>query len=242
MRAHGPGSIIIPISDGLRYPEFFIDYSALHVPPGTSASINRSASIVANLNHSLRTMPEEHMWAWIMGDDHVFPHDLLLKLLDHEADVVVPLCVKRTPPYQLVIYRDEADHQDEWTDRIYPGYLPYDVNEVPDEPFSVVAAGSAGMLIRRNVLDAIGYPWFESSDGIYTNEDLEFCRKVRAAGFEILCDPHLYLGHIGQVHIWPYRHEGFDGKLCIKLDCGGPAGMNEVYIGPPVEQQEPVSA
>ena len=239
---HGPGTIVIPVADAMRFPEFFIDYSALDVPNGTTASVSRSASVVQNMNMSLRDMPPDHDWAFILGDDHVFPSDLLRTLLDHEADVIVPLCAKRTPPYQLVIYKEGTDHYDNRTSRMYPGYIPYAPDEVPDEVFPVLAAGSAGMLIRRHVLEAVGEPFFESSDGVYLNEDLEFCRKVRDCGFEILCDPHAYLGHIAQVHVWPYRHEGFDGKLCIKLDCGGPPGRNEVFIGPPVEQKEPVSA
>lgn len=226
---HGPGTIIIPISDNLRYPEFFIDYSALDVPDGTQASINRSASIVANLNASLEAMPADHEWAWLLADDHVFPNDLLMRLLDHEADIIVPLCLKRTPPFTMVIYREETGHWDELMKRDYPGYVPYACDEVPDQVFPVVAAGSAGMLIRRHVLDTIGFPYFESTDGVYQNEDLEFCRRARLHGFEILCDPHAYLGHIGQMHLWPTRLE--DGTLCIKIDCGGPPGINEIFIG-----------
>lgn len=227
-REHPPGTIVIPVADNLRHAEFFVDYSSLETPPGTKAALTRSASIIDNLNEPLRDMPAEHEWAWIMGDDHLFPSDLLMRLLDAEEDVVVPLCIKRTPPFNLVVMREEAEHLDERTGRTYPGFIPYQLAEVPDEPFTVVGAGSAGMLIRRRVLDEIGYPWFESTDGVYLNEDLTFCRKVRAAGFEIVCDPHALLGHIGQMHVWPVWHEG---ALAVKIDHGGPPGVNEIVIG-----------
>ena len=126
---------------------------------------------------------------------------------------------------------------DERTGRLYPGYEPIGLSEVPDEIFPVVASGSAGMLIRRNVLDTIGYPYFESSDGVFLNEDLEFCRRCREAGFEIMCDPHSYLGHIGQFTVWPARYEG---QLAVRIDHGGPEGKNEVWLGDQaqvVEQQ-----
>jgi hypothetical protein len=233
---HGPGTIAIPVSDGLRYPEFFTDYCNLVVPEGTKASMHRSASVVSNLNMSLRDMPDDHEWAWIMGDDHVFGPNILMSLLDHDADVIVPLCAKRTPPFGLVIMREEVEYYDENMKRAYPGYIPYEPHEVPGEVFPVVAAGSAGMLVRRHVIDDVGFPWFESSDGVYLNEDFEFCRKVREAGYEILCDPHLVIGHIGQMHIWPHYK---DGQLMVMLDCGGPPGQNEVFIGPPVGQQVP---
>jgi hypothetical protein len=225
MKDHPPGTVVLPISDQLRFPDFFIDYSALEVPEGTKTSINRSASIVGNLNNSLLDMPPEHEWAWFLADDHVFPSGLLMQLLDHEVDVIVPLCVKRTPPFQLVIMREETEIWNERMNRNYPGFIPYKPEEVPDEVFPVVAAGTAGMLVRRHVLDKIGFPHFESTDGVYLNEDLDFCQKIRRAGFEILCDPHAYLGHIGQMHIWPARHEG---QLAVKIDCGG---ANEVFLG-----------
>jgi hypothetical protein len=225
---HPPGTIVIPVGDSLRYPEFFVDYSSLQAPEGTQASIHRSGSVVQNLNESLAGIPDDHEWVWILGDDHVFPSNLLVQLLDHDLDVVVPLCVKRTPPFQLVIMSEETELYDERMGKHYPGYLPYQPLEVPDELFTVVAAGSAGMLVRRHVLDAVGYPWFENTDGVYLNEDFYFCAKVRAAGFEIHCDPYAYLGHIGQMHVWPARYEG---RLAVKIDCGGPPGINEIIIG-----------
>lgn len=222
------GTIVIPLGDMLRYPDFFMDYSALDAPEGTEVSIYRSASVVSNLNESLAHLPREHEWVWFITDDHVFPRDILKRLLAHEADVVVPLCTRRTPPYSLLVMREESELYDERMEKSYPAYLPYSLDEVPDESFTCPAAGTGGMLVRRPVLDAIGYPWFESSDGVYLNEDFEFCRKIKAAGFEILCDPHIYLGHIGQVHVWPQHVEG---RLGVKIDCGGPPGQNEIVIG-----------
>src|SRR4030095_14500172 len=140
---HPPGTIVIPVSDQLRYPEFFMDYSALQVPKGTQVSIHRSGSVVQNLNESLRGIPDDHEWVWILGDDHVFPSGLLLHLRDGEVDVVVPLCVKRAPPFQLVIMKEEHEYFDERVGKTYPGFLPYRPDEVPEEMFTVVAAGSA---------------------------------------------------------------------------------------------------
>ena len=237
-RAHAqpPGLIVLPIGSRSIYPEFFIDYQNLtagHVPPGTVTSIRQSGSVVENLNSSLKQMQPHHQFAFIMGDDHRFAPDLLIRLLEHDKDVVVPLGVRRVPPFLLGIFKEEAEFWDEGLQRDYPGYLPYNPDEVPDELFTVVASGSAGMLVRRPVLDAIGFPWFESSDGVFLNEDLEFCRRVRALGYDIWCDPHALLGHIGQMAVWPhwFDHPTEGRTLVIKIDHGGNDGENEVLLG-----------
>jgi hypothetical protein len=236
-RQQPPGSVIIPIGDQLRHPDFVIDLFNLATPPGSGVLMRRSASITDNLNMAIMDMPPEHEWAWILGDDHRFAGDLLVRLLEQDVEVVVPLGVKRTPPYTLTIAKEESVFHDERLGRDYPGWMPYQLHEVPAEMFTVVASGSAGMLVRRHVLDDIGFPYFESTDGVYLNEDYEFCRKIRAAGIDIWCDPDALLGHIGQAYLWP---EWRDGTLMVKIDHGGLDGENEIYIG--LKAAEPVPA
>lgn len=243
---HGPGTIVLPVADLMRYSEFFIDAMNLGalggIPPGSGLAIRRSGSVVENINGALHDMPDDHEWAFIMGDDHRFSHDMLVQLLEAQEDVIVPLCMRRTPPFTLVQFGEESEFFDERLGRSYPGYKPLAFDQVPDHVFEVVASGSAGMVVRRHVLDAVGYPYFESSDGVFLNEDLEFCRKVRALGFKIMCDPHAYLGHVGQMTIWPSRYEG---NVVARIDHGGPPGHNEVVLGqkaPSVPAQAPDEA
>lgn len=229
---HPPGLIVLGVGDMMRYSEFVMDLIVLlgsgGLPPGSGIDIRRSANITENLNSAIHDMDEKHQWAWILGDDHRFDNDLLLRLLDLDADIAVPLVFKRTPPFSLVIMKEEMRQTDPRLNREYPCYQPYRFSEVPDEPFEVVAAGSGGMLVKRKVLDAMGYPYFESSDGVFLNEDFEFCRKARELGFTIMCDPHAYFGHIGQMELWPHHYEG---QLVLKINHGGEPGMNEVMLG-----------
>ena len=141
-----------------------------------------------------------------MGTDHVMDFDLLQRLLSHDVDVVVPLCLKRSPPYDPVVY----SHQNEQGE--YVGY--YDLPE--HGLVEVHAAGSAGMLIRRRVLDAFEDPVFESHGGL--NEDLSFCAKVREGGFQIYCDVDARLGHISEISVWPELRD--DGEWGISLHLG----------------------
>lgn len=194
------GTIIVPNAGHLRHIEFVRDLFALEKPEGTRVVFPSSGSVTQNLNRALRELHGE--WAFLLADDHTLPRDLLVRLLALEAEIAVPLCVKRTPPHQLVV-GTETEILDIHSGRRYPAYTPLPLGSVPDEPFPVEIAGTGGMLIRRFVLDAIGgYPWFESSDGLYLNEDIEFSRKARRAGFRIICDPHSRLGHIASVPVW----------------------------------------
>jgi len=55
--------------------------------------------------------------------------------------------------------------------------------------------GTHCMLIRRDVLEAIGGEWFKCT-GLLSGEDFDFCRKVQAAGYQIYADLGCHSGHI----------------------------------------------
>jgi len=190
-------------SGELCHSDFAVALMHHQTPPGAKLIWTKSVDIVGNMNSMVRKM--EGDWLWVLGTDHVMDFDLLPRLLEHDVDVVVPLCLKRSPPYDPVVY----SHQNE--DGDYVGYT--DLPETGLVP--IHAAGSAGMLIRRHVLDALEDPVFESHGGL--NEDLTFCAKVRDAGFGIWCDVDAKLGHIGSLSVWPvFRGE----EWAIDLNLG----------------------
>lgn len=221
--SHPAGTIVLPVADIIRYPQFVYSLTTLQQPPDTNLSIIRSASIADNLNAAVKDLHGE--WLWQIADDHVFAHDLLLALLDHEVDIVAPVCFTRAPPFTPVIYTEHGTHQ--WDGREYPGYLPRGLHEFPKKGLvEVQACGGAGMLIRKHVFDAIGSPWFEDTAGSVANNDLEFCRKAREHGFKVLVDCAARLGHVGNFTIWPEHRNGKSGFL---LDFGN--GKDEVFAG-----------
>lgn len=196
---HPPGTIIVPTNGMIRHVPFIRDLLQCDRPEGTKISFPTSGLVTQNLNRALSELHGE--WAWLHADDHAFKPDLLTRLLDHEADIVCPLIVRRFN--SDLVFGDEAESKDELNGRMYPAYVPIALDEVPDKPFTVEIAGTGGMLIRKRVFDALEQPYFESTDGAYLNEDIEFSRRVRAAGFEILVDPNAHLGHIVSRPLWP---------------------------------------
>ena len=87
----------------------------------------------------------------------------------------------------------------------------------------VYAVGGAGLLIKKHVLEAIGDPYFETYGK--QNEDLEFCRKIRNAGYKIHVDTGCLLGHIGQLVSWPQWDEE-NGGWGARVDLGGEGGRD----------------
>lgn len=86
-----------------------------------------------------------------------------------------------------------------------------DNEEVPLESLSGLVeidyAGTGFMMIPRQIFDELKCPEFERRDGIYAffqddgldlSEDYFFCQEARKAGFKILCDTSIKLGHWGR--------------------------------------------
>lgn len=205
---HGRGVIVIVSGDLARYAEFPISMLRVRVPRGTAPFWARGVSIAGNLNMMIhKALKADAAWVWIMGDDHVFDADLLMNLLDRGVDIIAPLCARRRPPYMPHVYGARPDG-------LFDGcrweWLPREgVAEVG-------GAGTAGMVIRRHVLETMPAPWFEvgrtQPDAL--GEDLWFCRKAREAGFKVYVDCENKIGHIAMATVWPVPGEG------VVLDCG----------------------
>lgn len=195
------GTIGVIASELARYSDFCAALAILLKPPDARLIWTKAADVVGNSNTIFRNVMGE--WVWLLGDDHVFEPDCLLRLLAHDVDIVVPLVLMRTPPYAPVVTNRQMDDLDEH------GNISYEI--AFDLPASglheVQTAGSAGMLVRRHVIEAMPDPWFET-DGRGLNEDFTFCRKAREAGFRIWCDVDTPMGHIAPHTVWPDFRDG----------------------------------
>jgi len=199
-----------------RFAAFTMALCGTQQPPGCHLSIMASASVTENLNSSIRTMPDESEWMWILGDDHTWANDCLMQMLyilddaDH-VDILVPLVLKRNPPFQPVVFhRDDSlmDPRLPGSENM-PTFRPYHWDELPASGlFEIDACGSAGMLVRRRVLDAMEEPWFRSTGGVILNEDVTFCLAARELGFHIYATADICMGHLGIFNVQLHQHEG----------------------------------
>ena len=171
-----------------RYTDFWLAEKALVRPASTKFVNMQGMDVTGGWNRIIDAV--EGDWLWVMGDDHTFAPDILVNLIARDVDVVVPLVLKKDAPFDPVVYEGE-EGEDENTG------LPFHrVARLPATGLhEIYAAGSAGMLIRRHVIDALERPLFRTSHGVQ-NEDLLLCKAIRDAGFKLYCDVDQKMGHI----------------------------------------------
>lgn len=121
-------------------------------------------------------------------DSDVLPRrNTLEALLKHDKDIitgVVPILQKR----QLLW---NVSKEETWT--------PLELNELPDNPFKVALCGFGIVLVKYEVFDKLEWPYWkdEFAPGRRTlGQDMYFCNKAVAAGFDIWCDPKVKCDHI----------------------------------------------
>lgn len=159
-------------------------------------------------NESLVHRARNEMTATFLKSDHshmmwldadiVFAPEDVAKLWNHQVEVAVAFYAMKRLGNPIAAWR---------------GGKLVDLKDCPAEPFEVDFAGTGFMLIRRNVIErlAASAQHYEGPngtvpliydtlihDGIFESEDYNFCRKAREAGFRIIGDPSIRLGHIGQ--------------------------------------------
>jgi len=237
--ANSPGTIALPTAEIGRFTLFTVSLSATMQPPGCNLSIMCSASVTQNLNAAIRDLRDEDEWVWIIGDDHVWENDCLMRLLaimdaTPEADILVPLVAKRNPPWHLVLFHEAGTRDDG-----LPKWQPFAWEEIPDTGvFEVDAAGSAGMLVRRRVFDEIGDPWFRSTGGVVLNEDVTFCADARDCGYRVFATADVTMGHLGIFNVRPLRRGGRWGAL---TEFSSPEEQFREVFMPDIEEPHPVA-
>jgi len=135
---------------------------------------------------------EDAEYLWFMDDDHAFPPSMLKKLLAHDEAIVTPICLTRTHPFTPVQFIKKGEMM-KLSEMDHDGLV------------EIEAGGCAGMLIRRDVIEAIEPPWFEYAD---TSEDILFCEKAKEKGFKLYADLGCRLGHITTAVVHPGIKDG----------------------------------
>lgn len=137
-------------------------------------------------------------YIFMLDDDHIFDietgqtatnaYDVIPKLVKHlennpKIGIVGGLYYQRGGECSPVIMH-------EWEGKPY--FLHH--SEVAGGMQKVDVTGGGCMMIRASVFDKIADPWFAPEFEYGT--DIQICRKVREAGYEVWCDTSLEIGHI----------------------------------------------
>ena len=203
------GTIVVAAALQPRYYEFSMSLEALLVPAGTKLLIERSCDIAGNFNKGVKAMTGE--WVWFLGDDHSFAPNLLLKFLKHDVDVVVPITPCKVMPWMpCVMHGPEDTAQGIWREDM----LLYDWDELSGEGLMALPhgdfIGQAGMLVKKHVLDKIGYPWFKCGqlDPGRLQEDMMFCHEMQTLGYTVWVDCDVIFDHYFYACVTAQRFKG----------------------------------
>lgn len=205
-RNHGPGVVGFPTHFLGRYREFDEDRDRLAVPPGSELSIKKGVNVARAYNDMVRfTLNNEKFeWLFILGDDHTFRPDILMRLLDRNVDAIVPFCLHRMTPYEPVLFYGRGG-----------GFRPVGWGWFKDKRpglwnITNMAVGNAGMLIQRHVLKEMKDPWFEQGriDPECGGSDLWFCHKLAEHGFNLYLDGTTVIGHLTHGSVVPLYESG----------------------------------
>lgn len=210
------GTIAISGGEFLRYGGFVHALMTTLRPSHSRLNLMQSISIVDNMNTNVNEMTGD--WCWIVADDQVWLEDCLLVQLDamyrEDLDIVVPLILRRSPPFVPVAFCDYDPAK---------GYLPWSLRDLPEHGcVECVAAGSGGMLIRKRVFQGIA-EWqghgdiFEYEAGTQLREDIHFTEKAAKCGFKVHLCVDALMGHRGGFTIRPHYSEG---RFAIAFDMG----------------------
>ena len=138
-------------------------------------------------------------YIWMLDDDHIIniedtrfqtdEYSLPVKLVKHledrpEIGVVGALYYQRGGDCYPVIMQEIDDAK--------PFFLKHE--EVSHRMQRVDITGGGCMMIRTSVFDKIDDPWFKPEHEWGT--DIQLCKQVREAGYEVWCDTSLQIGHL----------------------------------------------
>lgn len=128
-------------------------------------------------------------YVMLIDSDMMFPPDALIRLLNHGLSFVAGVYRFRGPPFGIAA-------------------APLDGTRLAKTGIVSMAHVASGfILVRRDVLNAVGYPWMEevygNSPAELVGHDVQFCRKVREAGFDVYADMDLSarIYHLGVLPI-----------------------------------------
>lgn len=193
------GSVCIVAQETARYTLFSVALMQLQHPAGTKIDWNLSNDTASARNTLCRrALDTGSEWVLFIDDDHVYPPDLLNRLLAHDKPIVSALYLRRGQPFGPVAFASRDDETQTYTS--------IDLTALPREGLlKVHACGAGGLLIRREVLEQIPEPWFQY--GVVgkwnASEDVIFCEKANEAGFDIFVDLATHLGHMAPSAVWP---------------------------------------
>lgn len=192
------GLVGISTAETGRYSAFYASLSTLVHPAGTRSAFCSGAVISENRNTITKAAIDTGAdWVLYLDDDHILQPDTLTRLLKADKDVISAHYIRRQPPFGPVILDELSNGNFMW-------------KQLSSEDHGIIQADAVGagcLLVRRNVLKALEPPYWTLGqiNPASWGDDMDFCRRVRKAGFPIHCDLDNTIAHMMTGIVWPSR-------------------------------------
>jgi cellulose synthase/poly-beta-1,6-N-acetylglucosamine synthase-like glycosyltransferase len=179
----------------------------------------RNVSIASFLTSRVATGNRVAEWLVFIDADMNFEshdiHRLLESAEEHDAKVMGALCFAggRTGCWPTIYSLDRTDDGELDMGKMFRPPLPDNVTKVG-------GTGAAFLAVHREVLIKMGEafpqhpdPWFEdhSVKGKSVGEDIMFCLRAQAVGYDVWIDPRIEIGHIKRYDMNRAFWEGLHG-------------------------------
>lgn len=175
----------------------------LDKPQGTSVCLKTNTLVYDSRNIlSLTAIEQEFERVLWLDSDMTFPSDTLRRLHDDidglNADMITGVYYRRKHPHVPVIYSKLDPPAPDETGKLIKQVVSYE--DYPrDKIFPVRGCGFGCVMTTTKLLKAVWDKYGPAfSPFLWAGEDLSFCHRVNELGFQILCDPAVQCGHIGQ--------------------------------------------
>ena len=190
------GLIGVSAAEQARFTAFYASLTGLNRPDNTINMFSTSSNIAENRNkittEALRLGVD---WVLYLDDDQILQPDTLDRLLAADKDIISAHYCQRQSPFNPVLMQQYANGNHSWKQ-----LEPTDRGIV-----SIEAAGAGCLLVKRKVLEALQPPYWTLGqiNPASWGDDLDFCLRVRQAGFTIYCDLENSIGHIMSGFVFP---------------------------------------
>lgn len=184
----------------IRRADFLPSFIGLMRPEGSITSTVSGQSPASGRNVIIKqALDNDCTHVFFMDDDMIFPPDTLLKLIEHNKDIVSALYLSRAFPHRPVFF-----------DKAYEnGYNKYfSLTDGVKGLIKGVNCGLGAVLISTEVFKKLEPPYIRlgeiEKDGWC--DDIGFFNRCREVGYDVYCDLDAPVGHLGSVTIWPEMH------------------------------------
>ena len=141
----------------------------------------------------------DYDYIMFIDSDIIFTPDDIKALLDMDKDIACGAYLMNGGSHYAIVEQFNNDYF------LQNGSFQFlsreDLNEKTDT-FKVEYCGMGFMLIKKNIIEQLEYPWFYANKFVFndtieefTSEDVSFCMSLNKKGFNIVINPKIRVGH-----------------------------------------------